>query len=157
MWLILNKCTIELAKNKLSIAAFFKVGWALFLVFNALFFNSAICALCWWRRNVEGNIGAETSLLCPCHRGGGIKWYRYPSVCLSHGATALHYRLTGCLQLSYLRTADPSASGCRSAASRPTGGISSRRPRVILCLVCSVYHVIKSHYQIRWQNRVWHQ
>ena len=51
-----------------------------------------------------------------------------PSVCLSHGAAALGYRHAGCLQLSHVRTADPSADGRRSAASRTAigGGISSR-------------------------------
>ena len=36
----------------------------------------------------------------------------------SHGAAALGYGHPGCLQLSHVRTADPSADGCRSAASR---------------------------------------
>ena len=53
---------------------------------------------------------------------GGIKRYRDPSVCLSiclsHGAAVLGYRQAGCLQLSHVRTADPSADGRRSAASR---------------------------------------
>ena len=54
-----------------------------------------------------------------------IKRYRdpfvRPSVCPSLG-----YRHAGCLQLSHVRTADPSADGRRSAASRTV--ISSRRP-----------------------------
>ena len=44
----------------------------------------------------------------------------------------LGYRHAGCLQLSHVRTADPFADGCRSAASRTAiggTGISSRRPR----------------------------
>ena len=51
------------------------------------------------------------------------------SVCLSHRAAALGYRHAGCLQLSHVWTADPSADGRRSAASRTAigGGISSRR------------------------------
>ena len=46
-------------------------------------------------------------------------------------AAALGYRHAGCLQLSHVRTADPSADGRRSAASRTAiaWGISSRRPR----------------------------
>ena len=32
-----------------------------------------------------------------------------PSVCLSHGAAAVDYRHAGCLQLSHVRTVDPSA------------------------------------------------
>jgi len=63
---------------------------------------------------------------------GGIKRYRDPSVCLSHGAAALGYRHAGCLQLSQVRTADPSVDGRLSTASRTAiggGGISSRRPR----------------------------
>ena len=62
-----------------------------------------------------------------------IKRYRDPSVCLSQPrrAAAPGYRHAGCLQLSHVRTADPSADGHRSAASRTAiaGGISSRRPR----------------------------
>jgi len=56
----------------------------------------------------------------------------HPSVSLSHSAAALGYRHAGCLQLSHVRTADPSAYGSRSTASRTAiggGGISSRRPR----------------------------
>jgi len=67
--------------------------------------------------------------------GGGIKRYRDPSVCPSvfpspRRAAALGYRHAGCLQLSHVRTADSSADGRRSAASRTAigGGISSRRP-----------------------------
>ena len=56
-----------------------------------------------------------------------------PSVCPSPWrATAVNYRYAGCLQLSHVRTANPSADGRRSAASRTAiggGGISSRRPR----------------------------
>jgi len=45
-------------------------------------------------------------------------------------SAALGYRHAGCLQLSHVRTADPSADGRRSAASRTAigGGISSRLP-----------------------------
>ena len=52
--------------------------------------------------------------------------------CKSSVATAsLGYRHAGCLQLSHVWIADPSANGRRSAASRTAigGGISSRRPR----------------------------
>jgi len=61
---------------------------------------------------------------------GSIKRYRDPSVCLSkcyRRAAAVGYRYAGCLQLSHMRTADPSADGHRSAASRTAmgGGISS--------------------------------
>ena len=67
----------------------------------------------------------------------GIERYRNPSVCLCNGAAALGAQLPqaagtlGCLQLSHVRTADQSADGRRSAASRTAigGGISSRRPR----------------------------
>ena len=55
-----------------------------------------------------------------------------PSVCPSPRRTAaLGYRRAGCLQLSHVRTADPSADGRRSAASRIaiSGRQSSRRPR----------------------------
>ena len=56
-----------------------------------------------------------------------------PSVCPSpRRAAALGYRRAGCLQLSHVRTADPSADGRRSAASRTAisgGGQLSRRPR----------------------------
>ena len=60
-----------------------------------------------------------------------------PSVCPSvpwrscpRRASALSYRHASCLQLIRVRTADPSADGRRSAASRTAigGGISSRRP-----------------------------
>ena len=64
-------------------------------------------------------------------------------------AAALGYRHAGCLQLSRVRTAYPSAGGRRSAASRTAigGGISSRRPRGdnLLKLVVGLYllvHVI---------------
>jgi len=53
---------------------------------------------------------------------GGIKRYRDPSVCLSHGAAALGYRHAGCLQLSQVRTADPSVDGRLSTASRTAIG-----------------------------------
>ena len=51
-------------------------------------------------------------------------------VCMSNGAAALGYRHAGCLQLSHVRTADASADGHRSAASRSAigGGILSRPP-----------------------------
>jgi len=47
----------------------------------------------------------------------------------------------GCLQLSHVRTADPSADGLKSAASRTAigGGISSRRFGAIACLIHPVY------------------
>jgi len=59
-------------------------------------------------------------LLCPAV--GRIKRYRDPSVCLSHDTAALVYRHAGCLQLSHVRTADPSADGRRCAASRTAIG-----------------------------------
>ena len=60
-------------------------------------------------------------------------------LCLSQPrcTTALGCRHTGCLQLSHVQTADPSADGHRSAVSRTAfgeGGISSRR-----CITCSSY------------------
>jgi len=65
---------------------------------------------------------------------GDIKRYRDPSVCPScpRRAVSSGYRHAGCLQLSHVRSADPSADGRKSAASRTAiggGGISSRRPR----------------------------
>jgi len=81
---------------------------------------------------------------------GGIKRYRDPSqpVSLSvpwrschRRAAALGYRHADCLQLSHVRTADPSADGRRSATSRTAigGGMSSRRPGAITCRLCVVY------------------
>ena len=60
------------------------------------------------------------------------------SVCLSQSAATLGYGNAGCLQLSHVRTADPSADGRRSAASRTAigGGISSRRRRGDTLLSC---------------------
>ena len=56
------------------------------------------------------------------------------SVCLSHGAAALGYRHAGCLQLSHVRTADPSVDGRRSAASRTAiGGGGHIVPGAITC------------------------
>ena len=55
---------------------------------------------------------------------------------------ALGYRHAGCLQLSHVRTADPSADERRSAASQTAvgGGISSRRPRGDnLCNYCYIF------------------
>ena len=58
-----------------------------------------------------------------------------PSVCPSpRRAAALGYRHDGCLQLSHVWTADRSADGRRSAASRPAidgGDIVSPRPGAI--------------------------
>ena len=64
-----------------------------------------------------------------------IERYRDPSVRLSHGggAAAVRYRHACCLQLSHMRTEDPSADGRRSAASRTAilenvlGVLGSRR------------------------------
>jgi len=57
---------------------------------------------------------------------GDTKRYSDPSVCLpvclSHSAAAVGYRHIGCLQLSSVRTADPSADGRRSAASQTAIG-----------------------------------
>jgi len=77
--------------------------------------------------------------LCPAI--GGVKRHR-PPVCLSvrlsvlgrscrRRAAGLGYRHVGCLQLSHVRPAGPSADGRGSAAGRTAigGGISSRRPR----------------------------
>jgi len=64
---------------------------------------------------------------------GGIERYRDPSVRLSHGAAAVRYRHACCLQLSHMRTEDPSADGRRSAGSRTAilenvlGVLGSRR------------------------------
>ena len=71
------------------------------------------------------------------------------SVCLSQPrrAASLGYRHAGCLQLSHVRTADPSADGCRSAASRtielPSAGTYRlAAPGAITCLsyVCIKYY-----------------
>ena len=71
------------------------------------------------------------------------------SVCLSQPrrAASLCYRHAGCLQLSHVRTADPSADGCRSAASRtielPSAGTYRlAAPGAITCLsyVCIKYY-----------------
>jgi len=69
------------------------------------------------------------------HAGGGIKRYRDPSICVSHGAAALGYRHAGCLQLSHVRTADPSADGRTSATSGTLfgGGMLSRHLWAITC------------------------
>ena len=68
--------------------------------------------------------------------------------------TALGYRHVGCLQLSHERTADPSADGRRSAASRTDigGGISSRHPRADT-LLWSRYQCRGKHgvlYEVEW-------
>jgi len=65
-----------------------------------------------------------------------------PSVCPSpRRAAALGYRRAGCLQLSHVRTADPSADGRRSAASRTAisgrgGGNRLAAHGAITCLYC---------------------
>ena len=97
-------------------------------------------------------------LICKCY-------------CLSHcscprSAAALGYRHTGCLQLSHVRTADPSASGRRSAASRTAigGGISSRRPRgdnlfsISLTVdrradIINILHPVTNNYQLSLTDR----
>jgi len=62
--------------------------------------------------------------------GGGIKRYRDLAICPSpRCAAAVGYRHAGCLQLSRVQTADPSADRRRSAASRTTIGVSWRCPR----------------------------
>jgi len=75
---------------------------------------------------------------------GDIKRYRDPSVCLSHGAAALGYRHAGCLQLSVVRTADPSADRRRSAASRTAiarrGHIVSPPPGRIIIIIIIIIH-----------------
>jgi len=74
-------------------------------------------------------------------RGGGIKRYRDPSVCppvcpSPRRARALGYRHAGCLQVSHVRTADPSADGRRSAASRTAIGGGACRLAVPLAITC---------------------
>jgi len=65
------------------------------------------------------------SLLCP-PRAVGVALCDTairPSVCpSSRRAAAVRYRHAGCLQLSRVRSADPSADGRRSAASRTAIG-----------------------------------
>jgi len=85
----------------------------------------------------ELNSSAVTAVLppflCPPPYEG-LKPYRDPSVCSSlrwqRGAAAW---AVGTPATRDVRTADPPADGCRSAASRTVvgggGGISSRRPR----------------------------
>ena len=85
------------------------------------------------RRYIVDSIYHTHLYYVPAVRGWGIRRYRDPSVCPScpGRAAARGYRHAGCLQLSHVRTADPSADGLRSAASQTAvgGGISSRRPR----------------------------
>jgi len=72
-----------------------------------------------------------------CVFGGGIKRYRDPSVCLSHGAAALGYRHAGCLQLCHrqppemcrLRTRLRMDVDLLRVKLLSVGTISSRRPR----------------------------
>ena len=66
------------------------------------------------------------------------------SVCPSPRRTAaLGYRRAGCLQLSHVRTADPSADGQirRESNCHQRGGQSSRRPRGDNLLVLRPWHV----------------
>jgi len=65
---------------------------------------------------------------------GGIKQYRDPSVRLSQlqARSCPSYRHAGCLQLSHVRTADPTADGRRSAASRVN---PNRNPDMLRCTV----------------------
>ena len=73
---------------------------------------------------------------------GGIKRYRDLCICLPWRscrvrAAALDYRHAGCLQLSHVRTADPSADGRRSAVSQTSIGrgiYCLAAPRAISCL-----------------------
>ena len=100
------------------------------------------CTSCFYGKWVEdvcaGQFGVYSYIIImpPAVGGRGITRYRNPPVCLSvcpspWCAAALGYRHAGRLPLSCVRTADPSADGRRSAASRTAigGGISSRRPR----------------------------
>ena len=84
---------------------------------------------------------SRISLLHPRCMGGGlsntasrppVSWRSWP-----RRAVTLGYRQACCLQLSHVRTADPSADARRSAASRTAigGGISSP-PRTITCSAC---------------------
>jgi len=86
-----------------------------------------------WHRHSCTSSDKRQRLRADCYApaAGDIKRYCDPSVCLSHGAAALGYRHAGCLQLRHVRTADLSAGGRRSAASRTAidGGMSSHRPR----------------------------
>ena len=70
-------------------------------------------------------------------------WTAVGDVGLCHGAADLGYRHTGCLQLSYVQTADPSADGHRSAVSQTAigggnGGISFRILGAITCCCCQL-------------------
>jgi len=92
------------------------------------------------------------ALLCSRRWGGAISDTAIrPSVCLSHGAAVLGYRHAGCLQLIRVRTADPSADGRRSAASRTAvgGGHIVSPPGAItsLLLWCAVKKLLE------WKHR----
>jgi len=76
----------------------------------------------------------------PRRRGALSNTAIHPSVCPSpRRAAALGYRHADCLQLSHVRTADLSADGRRSAASRTAigGGISSRAISSYRAITCS--------------------
>ena len=80
---------------------------------------------------VRQGAGADELITIPPPLGG-VKRYRDTSVCPNPKRAAdLGYRHAGCLQLSHVRTVDPSADGRRSAASQTVtgGGISSLRHR----------------------------
>jgi len=90
-----------------------------------------------------------------------------PFVCPSpRRAAALGYRLAGCLQLSHVWTADRSADGRRSAASRTAidgGDIVSPRPGAIpftLHYVSTVYYApittLTAYYRLNIQQRTTH-
>jgi len=85
---------------------------------------------------------SRISLLYPRCMGGGlsntasrpsVSWRSWP-----RRAATLGYRQACCLQLCHVRTADPSADGRRSAASRTAigRGISSPPPGTITCTAC---------------------
>ena len=106
----------------------------------------------WPRSLIKGCfVKALRSLIMLPPLGGSNKRYRDPSVCLSHGAAVLGYRHAGCLQLSRVRTADPSADGRRSAASRTAvgGGHIVSPPGAItsLLLWCAVKKLLE------WKHR----
>ena len=93
----------------------------------------------------------QSVLLCPRRRGGALTETAIRlSVCPSiswRSCPRLYH--AGCLQPSHVRTADPSADGRRSAASRTgIGGTAYllAGPRAITCCVCVCVRVCLNIY-----------
>jgi len=80
-----------------------------------------------FRKKVPEGSTLKHNLNCYAPAVGGIKRYRNPSICPSvcpshKRAAALGCRHALCLQISRVRTADPSVDGRRFAASRTAIG-----------------------------------